>query len=151
MDGITGIKCAHKIVDLTFAVYCCYLPPEDFPWGHDSNAFFGHLLAQTFLNSHLEHVFVCGDVNTKLGTLVDYIEGIDNIPPIILIDNAKKTATEMPLWFPTRIKNVRGKQLHHTTVWYFYVYIHEGALRRWLYRCNTYIYEELCWIPCDPE
>ena len=92
MDGIIGIKCSHKIVDLTFAVYCCYLPPEDSPWGRDSDAFFGHLLAQMYLNSHLDHLFVCGDVNAKLGTLVDYIEGIDNIPPRILIDNAHKNS-----------------------------------------------------------
>ena len=68
MDGIIGIKCLHKIVDLTFAVYCYYLPPEDSPWGRDSDAFFGHLLAQMYLNSHLDHLFVCGDVNAKLGT-----------------------------------------------------------------------------------
>ena len=46
------------IVDLMFAVYCCYLPPEDSPWDRDSDAFFGHLLAQTYLNSHLGHLFV---------------------------------------------------------------------------------------------
>ena len=45
-----------------------------------------------YLNSHLDHLFVCGDVNAKLGTLVDYIEGIDNIPPRILIDNAHKNS-----------------------------------------------------------
>ena len=92
MDGIIGIKCSHKTVDLTFAVHCCYLPPVDSPWGRDSDAFFGHLLAPIYLNSHLHHLFVCGGVNAKLGTHVDYIEGIDNIPPRILIDNAQRNS-----------------------------------------------------------
>ena len=80
VDGIIGIRFTHKPSDYSFVLFSCYLPPEMSHWGRDASSFFAHLLSQIYLFSHLDAIYVCGDVNSRIGGLSDYLNEVDNIP-----------------------------------------------------------------------
>ena len=42
---------------------------------------FGHLLIQIYLHNSVDCFFICGDMNSKTGNMIDYIEGVDTPPP----------------------------------------------------------------------
>ena len=39
-DGILGLELHHKDTDTSIAMFTCYLPPENSPWGRDADSFF---------------------------------------------------------------------------------------------------------------
>lgn len=39
-DGILGLELRHKDTDTSIAMFTCYLPPENSPWGRDADSFF---------------------------------------------------------------------------------------------------------------
>ena len=43
-DGIICFLFQHKISKFTLLLISCYLPPENSPWGRDSNEFYSHIL-----------------------------------------------------------------------------------------------------------
>ena len=49
-EGILDILLSHKGTDLHIAIFFCYLPPENSPWGGGDMEFFGHLLSQILLS-----------------------------------------------------------------------------------------------------
>ena len=78
--GIFGIKLTNKCTDMSIIIFVCYLPPDNSPYGKDVDGFFSHLTAQLHLASDADLIFICGDMNARVGEqndlLTDQIEEI---------------------------------------------------------------------------
>ena len=85
-DGILGILFKDKITEYCFAVFWCYLPPENSPYGRDSTSFFTHLLSMLYLHSYVDSCFCFGDFNSRVSNEADNISIIDEIPERSVID-----------------------------------------------------------------
>ena len=85
-EGILGILLTSKQTDYKIVIYSVYLPPENSPWGRNAMEFYSHLLGQIYLLSDNDAIFVCGDVNSRIGGLSDVINDIDGIPPRFSLD-----------------------------------------------------------------
>ena len=85
-DGILGILLTSKQTGYKIVIFSVYLPPENSPWGRNATDFFSHLLGQIYLLSDNDAIFVCGDLNSRLGGLSDVINDIDGIPPRSCLD-----------------------------------------------------------------
>ena len=86
-EGILAIKLNHKLSEYSFVVVCTYLPPESSSWGKDCEAFFSHLMSIVYLTIHCDLLVICGDLNSRIGSKKDYIEGIDSVLPRINLDS----------------------------------------------------------------
>ena len=86
-EGIIGIKLQHRISEYTVIVFSCYLPPENSTWGRDSLSFFSHLLSQIYLLNEIDAIVVCGDLNSRVGKLDDYIPDVDELSCRKIVDN----------------------------------------------------------------
>ena len=49
MDIIPGLLFQDKVSNFQFIIFCCYLPPEDSPWGRDRDSFYAHIIGQIFI------------------------------------------------------------------------------------------------------
>ena len=85
-EGILGILFKDKTTEYCFSTYCCYLPPENSPYGRDSTSFFTHLLSMLYLHSYVDSCFCFGDFNSRISNEIDNIPIIDNIPMREIID-----------------------------------------------------------------
>ena len=87
-DGILCIKLVSKSTDYSVLLITCYLPPENSVWGRDSQEFFSHVLSNIYINNDCDAVFLCGDLNARIGALDDLSEFDDvNIVNRQVIDN----------------------------------------------------------------
>ncbi len=69
----------------------CYLPPNDTSRNIiDVNDFYDTLLFQIYLYQNDVLFYVCGDLNSKIGDSVDFIEGVDDVPEKVTLDWNKK-------------------------------------------------------------
>ena len=67
----------------------CYLPPEG-PFRYvNVDEFFDTLLTKIYQYQGMGQYYICGDFNSRLGDLVDYIEGVDEVPPRDILDFSK--------------------------------------------------------------
>ena len=98
-DGIFGILFTNILTDLKFIVLAVYLPPEESPWGRHSDNFFAHLLSLIYMNTHVDHIVICGDLNARIGNSVDFIPDIDKVGHRRCIDNVKNKHGEAFLDF----------------------------------------------------
>ena len=89
-EGILGVKFVKNDADVSFIVYCCYLPPDNSPYGRNATDFFGHLITQMYINSEVNYMFFCGDINGRIGDLSDVVDVIDNLPSRKSIDHIKQ-------------------------------------------------------------
>ena len=87
-DGILGILCTHKISNFKIAIFSCYLPPENSPYGKQAEYFFNHLLQTVYLLSNVDQIFIMGDFNAKTGNAADTLD-TDNILTRKYIDLTK--------------------------------------------------------------
>ncbi len=86
-DGILAVKFNCKSSDYCFIVVGLYIPPEQTTWGRDAAGFCSHILKIIYEHSYCDHVFLTGDVNSKLVTSQDCIHEIDeNISERKIID-----------------------------------------------------------------
>ena len=54
-------------------------------------ALFGHLLSQIYLHNSVDCFFICGDMNSKTGNMIDYGEGVGHSsPPPVFLDPMSK-------------------------------------------------------------
>ena len=77
MDGILGLLFQDKVSNFQFIIFCCYLPPEDSPWGRDSDSFYAHLLGQIHIQNYVDTYFICGDLNGHIGNHDDFTRDVD--------------------------------------------------------------------------
>ncbi len=66
-----AIKFTHTESLHTFIIINGYLPQDNSVWGRDVTAFMSYLLGPIDLYA----MFLVGDVNSRLGMKLDYIEG----------------------------------------------------------------------------
>ena len=86
-DGILAIKFISKHTEYSFVLISGYLPPENSVWGRDSQGFFAHALSLVYSYSECDAVFLCGDLNSRIGSLDDTSDFDDiNIPQRTAID-----------------------------------------------------------------
>ena len=88
-DGIIIVKLIHKANTQQIAVASVYLPPEASEYGKNGEAFFNHLLNQSYILSDVDIFILGGDLNARINADSDYIQGVDAIPKRILLDEGK--------------------------------------------------------------
>ena len=88
VDGLMILRFTHKLTDYAFLLACCYLPPEQSVWGRDAVHFFSHILSHLYNYCDDDAFYLCGDLNSKLGKMSDFIPEVDKIEPRICIDNS---------------------------------------------------------------
>ena len=86
-EEILCSKFTSKHSDYNFLVFSCYLPPENSVWGRDLESFFAHILGDIYSNSDCDAIYLCGDVNARIGTLEDISE-FDIVPKRSVLDNS---------------------------------------------------------------
>ena len=74
------LKMQHKYENFTILPCVCYLPPEHSSRYFDVNTFYEQLLMDIFKYQNDGLVFICGDFNSRCGSLHDYISGVDVLP-----------------------------------------------------------------------
>ena len=82
IDGVLGLQFVDKLTNYTCIIYCCYLPPDKFVWS-DCTDFFGLSIAQLYMHSYADSVYVCGNFNARTGSLVDISEEDTDVLPRI--------------------------------------------------------------------
>ena len=55
----------------------------------NADEFFYTLLTKIYQYQGMVQYCICGDFNSRLGVLVDYIEGVDEVPPRDILDFSK--------------------------------------------------------------
>lgn len=79
LDDIFGVVFNHKYTDYSFAVFSCYLAPENSPWGREAQGFFAHLLTQIYMLSECDAIFIAADFNARIGCLSDIVSSVESI------------------------------------------------------------------------
>ncbi len=80
MGVILWIIWSSKLSDLVFSVCACYLPRQGSTRNSDPEEFFDTLLSQVCMYQQLGVFYICGDFNSRIGCVQDYIEGVDQLP-----------------------------------------------------------------------
>ena len=88
VDGIIIVKLVHKESKYSILLINCYLPPENSLYDRDAVGFFAHILSFIYQHCDCDLIQMCGDINSKLGKLIDYIPEVDVVPPRIILDDA---------------------------------------------------------------
>ena len=88
-DGVIAVKFNCKLSDYCFLVVGLYLSPELSTWGRDASGFYDHLLQLMYEHSNADNIILGGDLNSKLGSLQDFIPDVDNVPPRTILDSTK--------------------------------------------------------------
>ena len=105
-DGILGILFKCRQSDVQFLIISCYLPPEDSTWGRDSNLFFSQLLSLVYSYAECDHIFICGDVNSRIANMKDFLLSVDNISDREILDEVKNAHGEALIDFLLETKMV---------------------------------------------
>ena len=98
VDGILGLLFSRKQGSGSFIIFSCYLPPQESPWS-DATIFYSHLMYKMQEFYFISDVFICGDLNFRVGTYKDFIESVDTIKPRVVIDHEKNTYGKLLLKF----------------------------------------------------
>lgn len=84
-EGLFCVKFTSKSTDFSFTVFSCYLPPKGSVRGRNSQNFFSHLLLNIYDQSESDVIVICGDFNSRIGTLNDFSD-FDSIRSRTAID-----------------------------------------------------------------
>ena len=88
-EGILWINFKHILNGTCFNLCVCYLPPEGSSRYVNVDDFFYTLLTKIYQYQGMGQYYICGDFNSRLGDLVDYIEGVDEVRPRDILDFSK--------------------------------------------------------------
>ena len=80
-DGILILNLVKKHSGYSILFIGVYLPPENSPWGRDAVSFFAHILSYLYQFEDADAVYICGDINARIGNKIDFIQEIDNVKP----------------------------------------------------------------------
>ena len=64
----------------------CYLPPEGSSRYKNVDEYFDSLSTKVYQYQNMGQYYISGDFNRRLGDLVDYIEGVDDVVPRDVLD-----------------------------------------------------------------
>ena len=87
IDGIIGVKFTNKYSGFFLMIFSCYLSPENSPWGRNDTQFYSHLISQLYIYSDVDAIFICGDLNSRIGKENDVIcelDGVKDRQPLVL-------------------------------------------------------------------
>ena len=88
MDDIIIVNLIHQEVSYDIIIVGCYLPPQNSLYGRDALYFHSHMLSYMYQYYNCDAVYMCGDLNSKLGKSPDFIPGIDELTHRKVIDCA---------------------------------------------------------------
>ncbi len=69
-DGILIVCFQDKQIDFSFIILSCYNPPDGSIYGNVIYFIFD-VLSEIYLYQHGDLIFMCGDLNVKIGKLPD--------------------------------------------------------------------------------
>ena len=87
MEDVIWLKFSDRQSKYKFTVCFCYLPPGGSTRKYDGEAFYNELMMKFYDCQNEGDIIVLGDFNARCGDEVDYIEGVDDIPPREIIDD----------------------------------------------------------------
>ena len=79
------LKFSSKLGTENLVLFVCYLPAAEFTRHVDAEAFYCSLLEQIYAYQNMGQMFICGDLNSRVGTDTDFIEGVDDVRPLMLL------------------------------------------------------------------
>ena len=89
-EDILWIKLTSKMNrTVSYPICVCYLLPEGSSNYVDANEFFDVLLMQVYTYQEIGSFFICGGMNSRMGDMDDFIEGVDNIVDRHIIDSKR--------------------------------------------------------------
>ena len=89
VEDILWIKLSSLTNVRTDDIVLCvaYLPPSESVRNNDPEAFYCSLLEQVYAYQNDGRLFICGDLNSRVGDESDYIEGVDEVRPRDILDS----------------------------------------------------------------
>ena len=83
VEDLLWIKLSSLVNVRSDDVVLCvaYLPPSDSVRNNDPEAFYCSLVEQVYAYQNEGRLFICGDLNSRVGDESDYIEGVDEVRP----------------------------------------------------------------------
>ena len=88
-EGILWVSFKDKVSNICFNVCTCYLPPHGSSRYVSAQEFYDQLLTNIYEYQHLGKFILCGDFNSRIGDMADFIEGVDVIQDRNVIDYSK--------------------------------------------------------------
>ena len=85
------LKFSSKLGTDNLVLCVCYLPSAESTRHVDAETFYCNLLEQVYAYQNMGQMFVCGDLNSRVGTDTDYIEGVDDMRPRDIIDHVSNS------------------------------------------------------------
>ena len=79
-EGILWLKLSSVIDKQSLCICSCYLPPKYSKHAINADVFYQRLIEDVYVHQNDGLICICGDFNSRLGDIPDYIEGADNIP-----------------------------------------------------------------------
>jgi exonuclease III len=98
-DGVMALLFENKETSYNFVTICAYLPPENSVWGRDAFSFYNHLLQLVYMYNDVDALFICGDLNSRVGTMTDHNVDLDCIPGRTPVDKTKNLHGEALIEF----------------------------------------------------
>ena len=77
-----------EILQLVYNIISGSLNPNihiNSPCGRDGELFYSHILSLMY-NMEYENFIICGDLNSRIGNMSDYINDVDNVAPREILD-----------------------------------------------------------------
>ena len=85
------LKFSSKLGTDNLVLCVCYLPPAESTRHVDAETFYCNLSEQVYAYQNTGRMFICCDLNSRVGTDTDYIEGVDDMRPRGIIDHVSPT------------------------------------------------------------
>ncbi len=87
MEEILPIRLSDRHSDNFISLFCVYLPPESSLYGENVDEVFEYLVGKLYDCCEANLVLLAGDFNSRIGDKLDYIDGVDDVPPRSAIDD----------------------------------------------------------------
>ena len=81
VEDVLWLKLSSDTQTENIVICTCYLPPSDSTRLNDPNFFYASLLEQVYSYQNEGRMFICGDLNSRVGDASEYIEGVDDVTP----------------------------------------------------------------------
>ncbi len=85
-EEVIVLQLTHRLTGFTLTLLGIYLPPETSVYSQDPDQFFESLVSFLYEQCNDDLIVLLGDINARISDKKDYIEGIDDLPPRVNID-----------------------------------------------------------------
>ena len=87
VEGILWIKLQSLSSNEVLLACVCYLPPQGSSRYVNVYEFYDALITQVYQYQNMGSYFICGDFNSRCGSSLDYVEGVDDVPSRDIVDH----------------------------------------------------------------